>query len=49
MISADEGYVPPAGRTAAEVHRIPPAACRIRIEAIVEEVTGGPRRTGAVG
>jgi hypothetical protein len=32
--------VPPAGRTA-EVHRILPAACRIRIEAFVEE---GERR-----
>jgi hypothetical protein len=47
-LSADEGYLPPAGRTA-EVHRILPAACRIRIEAFVEEVKGDPRRTGSRG
>ena len=37
--------MPPAGRTAAEVHRILPAACRIRIETFVEEVKGDPRRS----
>jgi hypothetical protein len=32
-----------------EVHRILPAAGRIRIEAFVEEVKGDPRRTRSGG
>jgi hypothetical protein len=43
MISADG---PHAGRgRTAEVHRILLAACRIRVEAYVEEVKGDPRRS----
>jgi hypothetical protein len=48
MISAEEDDVRPARRTA-EVRRILPAACRMRIEAFVEEVKGDPRRTRSRG
>jgi hypothetical protein len=47
MTSADEGHGPPAGRTA-RAHRILPGACRIRIEAFVDEVKVDPRRTRRV-
>ena len=52
MISADEDHVSPAGRTAG-VHRILPAAGRVRIEAFVEEGERRPEEVaagqGAVG